>query len=58
VKDTKLIDFEYLSELGHKTQILPPDKASPLLLEARECHQLDGNIIMREVAKERRYDNS
>jgi hypothetical protein len=34
VKDTKLIDSEYLSELGHKIQILPPDEASPLLLEA------------------------
>ncbi|MGB8700576.1 MAG: SMI1/KNR4 family protein, partial [Thermosynechococcaceae cyanobacterium] len=34
VKDTKLIDSEYLSELGHKIQILPPDETSPLLLEA------------------------
>jgi hypothetical protein len=34
VKDTKSIDNQYLSELGHKIQTLPPDEASPVLLEA------------------------
>jgi hypothetical protein len=34
VKNTKSIDSKYLSDLGHKIQTLPPDEASPLLLEA------------------------
>ncbi|MDJ0593945.1 MAG: SMI1/KNR4 family protein [Pleurocapsa sp. MO_226.B13] len=32
--NTKLIDSQYLSDLGQKIQKLPPDEASPLLLEA------------------------
>lgn len=34
MKNTKSIDSKYLSDLGHKIQKLPPDEASPLLLEA------------------------
>lgn len=34
MKDTKSLDIQYLSELGHKIQTLPPDEASPVLLEA------------------------
>ncbi|MEM7595089.1 MAG: SMI1/KNR4 family protein [Cyanobacteria bacterium P01_A01_bin.83] len=32
--NTKSIDFQYLSHLEQKIQTLPPDEASPLLLEA------------------------
>lgn len=34
MKGTKSIDSQYLSDLEHKIQTLPPDEASPLLLEA------------------------
>ncbi|KGF71429.1 hypothetical protein DO97_19775 [Neosynechococcus sphagnicola sy1] len=34
MKDTKSIDSQYLSDLGHKIQTLPPEEASALLLEA------------------------
>ncbi len=34
MKNTKLVDFQYLSNLGHKIQTLPPEEASPLLFEA------------------------
>ena len=30
----KLIDFQYLSNLALRIQTLPPDEASPVLLEA------------------------
>ena len=38
----KEIDIQYLCDLGHKIQILPPDEASPLLLEASTILLLAG----------------
>ncbi len=42
MKETQLIGFEHLSALGHSIQTLPPDEASPFLLEASTILLLAG----------------